>query len=269
MLSRSLEAELEALLDGAEYTIIGADTRRRVTPTTAEPFRHVCQIVSEVPDPQGGGGWIGWHGSGTLIAPNKVLTAAHVVYSRPGWAYARDVRVTPGRDGSGTGIHSAPFGMARALRCHVPPRYRSRTAKPGVVAANDYAVITLDTRIGDRRPRGSAVGTPPLGYWRRIRAVPDQLLRRSRLNNAGYPLDKGGNLQYRAWNDVADLTEHRIEYVNDTTTGQSGGPIWLRWQGYRVLVGIHTNGVGPAGPYNTGVRLNATNLAVIKSWVRT
>lgn len=274
MLSRELEAELEYMLRGAEYTIVGPrDTRRRVTPTTVEPYKHICQISAQLPSPDHGGAWVTWIGSGTLIAPNKVLTAAHVVYSLRYRVYARSVRVAPGKDGSGAGVPSEPFGATGASRLDVPAAYRATTSVPTVVAANDYAVITLASRIGDRRRRGAPAGSPPLGFWRRWRAAPDSVLRSARVNTSGYPADKGGDRQYRSYNRVAGLTADRILYENDTEGGQSGGPVWLRWQQHRVLVGIHTNGFNPSAPLaarvNSGVRLNATNLAAIQAWVRT
>jgi V8-like Glu-specific endopeptidase len=92
------------------------------------------------------------------------------------------------------------------------------------------------------------------------------------VNNAGYPADRGGVWQFRAYNRVADLTADRILYVNDTAGGQSGGPVWLRWEQHRVVVGVHTNGFNPRDPsarqVNSGVRLNATNLAAIRAWTR-
>jgi V8-like Glu-specific endopeptidase len=274
MLSPALEAELEAELfgGGAEYTVIldPADTRQRITPTTSEPFRHVCQITASLPDANRGGAWVTWVGSGTLIAPDKVLTAGHVVYDRGYRVFARNVRVAPGKDGPGTGPRQEPYGSVAAARLDVPPDYRSTTASQDVVAANDYAVITLARRVSERRPRDATYGTEQLGWWRRLRAASDALLRGTQVNNSGYPVDRGnGDYQYHAYNRVAVPTAHRLSYVNDTFGGQSGGPVWLRWQRYRIIVGVHTAGFRPGKPQqNSGVRLNATNLAVIRAWVR-
>jgi V8-like Glu-specific endopeptidase len=97
------------------------------------------------------------------------------------------------------------------------------------------------------------------------------VLRTSQINNAGYPVDRGGGDQmYHAYNRVAGATPDRISYVNDTFGGQSGGPVWLRWQNYRIVVGVHTAGFLAGQPQqNSGVRLNTTNLATIRQWLRT
>ncbi|HZN71259.1 MAG TPA: trypsin-like serine protease [Micromonosporaceae bacterium] len=272
MFSPALEAELEAELHrgGAEYTVILDDTRQRITATTAEPFRHVCQITASLPDANRGGAWTTWIGSGTLVAPNKVLTAGHVIYDRGYQVFARNVRVAPGKVDAGTGPRQEPYGSAVASRLDVTPTYRSTTASQDVVEANDYAVITLAQRISDRRPRDRTLGTSPLGWWRQLRAASDALLRGRQINNAGYPVDRtNGDRMYHAYNRVASTTAHRLSYVNDTFGGQSGGPVWLRWQNSRILVGVHTAGFLPGQPQqNSGVRLNATNLAVIRTWLR-
>lgn len=274
MFSPALEAELEAELgrSGAEYTVIRdpKDTRQRITPTTVEPFRHVCQIKGSLPDPTQRGASITLAGTGTLVAPNKVLTAAHVVYRRDHKKFAQDVRVVPAKDGTGTGPRHEPYGSAVAVRLDVPPDYLSGSV--AVAAANDYAVITLAERVSDRRPRDPELGTEPLGWWRRLVAASEGLLQRNlEINNAGYPGDKGGNRLYHTRNTLADTTPYFLLYLNDTATGQSGGPLWLPGD-QRPLIGVHTDGFerGKGNTrQNSGVRLTAANLAVIENWLRT
>ena len=65
----------------------------------------------------------------------------------------------------------------------------------------------------------------------------------------------------------ASSTDPRIAYALDTFGGHSGSPVWLRWQGVRTLVAVHTQNGGGRG-FNRGVRISADVLANVKAWCR-
>jgi V8-like Glu-specific endopeptidase len=270
MLSPALEAELEAELRATEYEVVGpVDDRRRISANiTRVPFRHICRIEMSLPDSNGN--WVGWIGSGTLVGPNKILTAAHNLFDRQYNVHARNLRIVPAKNGPGTGARQEPYGAVGAARLNVPTAYRAAASSPATVQANDYGVVTLDRQIHIRRPRHASLGTEPLGWWRRLRAPSDQLLRSLQVNTAGYPGDRGGgNYQYFDYDRVAGATGDLLRYVNDTFRGQSGSPVWVMWQGYHALIAVHTSGFRPPQPpQNSGVRLNTTNLNLIRSWLR-
>ena len=259
------ESEWELETRGAEYNVIlPKDDRVRVRNTRVVPFRHICKL--ELTFTGAAGLFIG---TGTLVSPNKVLTAAHCIFDRHhgagGWGYATSIRVIPGKNGPGGSRAEEPFGSARSRRLDVPAAWRTapnhRAAMP-----HDYGVITLDRPIGRR-----------IGWWRRIGHRPDAFLRRHRVNTSGYPgagppgQPAGGNYQYRVYDRVVTALPDRLEFTHDVMGGQSGSPIWVRWQNFRKIVGIVTTEDDPltAVTANTGVRITPANLADIRRWLTT
>ncbi|WP_306209020.1 trypsin-like serine peptidase [Actinoplanes sp. RD1] len=228
---------LEALV---EYAVFPPDARRRVTPATSEPFRYVCHLMTISAGP--GGAQQRRVGTGTLIAPNKVLTAAHHVRN------AQFVSVAPGKDGA-----SEPFGHAMASRIDVPREFASGSA----VAAYDFAVLTLTRDLGAQ---------PGLGHWRHVSTLPDRVLSAGLVSVAGYPRDQGSSHLYVAEGLLTGVRPEQLEYRIATDTGQSGGPIWLTHDGRPTLVGLHRASV--AGRFNAGVRLTPRKLLMIRTWVR-
>jgi V8-like Glu-specific endopeptidase len=237
----------------ADLQVIGADERRRVPNTQAAPFRYLCKLESLYVHPRTGQRRSGGC-TGTLIGPNKVLTAGHCIY-KPGYGYARRVRAIPGKSGPTRTRGHEPFGHTFAIRLNAPLRYR--TAR--TVAARrpyDYGVITLRHPIGRR-----------VGWWRHIRPMTPEFLLRHQINTAGYPGDKGGKHQYRAHDRIVRVHARRLEYLHDTFGGQSGSPLWVRWRQYPTIMGIHTTrDVGGPPVANTGIRITPAILRDIRRW---
>ncbi len=257
VLTRPLRPDLEA-------EVLGRDTRVRVPDTTRAPFRYVCHLANR---PRGGGGWTG---TGTLIGPSTVLTAAHNLVG----AQATDIVVTPALDGS-----TAPFGTTRGgatLLWHAG----FGTADEG--GPRDIALLRLRDPIGARS-----------GFWSRRygsgrqdpvgRSIDGRLPQGAgvlSVNISGYPVDKCGTAarptpcgttQWRTYHATVRAVGPLLHYLNDTKPGHSGSPVWVRrhpTMGGRVLLAVHV----ARGPRNREGRV-VSNVAArltpqILQWIR-
>jgi V8-like Glu-specific endopeptidase len=239
--------------DEAFEIIHTPDQRTRITDTTALPFRWVCSLKVYFRDPDDAKRVLEFdQGSGLLVGPSHVLTAAHVIYAavgRPGRPNPKQealrIDVFPGR----TGDTTFPFGKARSESFAYPAAFTANMDR-----RSDYAMIKLKEDIGLRKFR--SLSHQPVGYWgsddkHKIVAVDRALLRGKIVNVAGYPDGKSHQL-YTAYDtvnqvsptmsgkDVPELLSHTV----DTSNGQSGAPVWRHdpATGVRYLVAVHLGG---------------------------
>ena len=283
-----LEAELEAALrgiqqPGAQYEIIGADSRVQVPDTTAAPFRYICNLEYDFPG-------IGRRAmcSGTLIGPSSVLTAGHCI---SGLDPTR-MRVIPGRNGT-----LEPLPATQAATFLLPPGFAP-------VTPTDYGVIHLRDPIGNMvgywtqtftRNAGDTVGTSfysgplPAGslpvnisgypadqpsdpaFGCRDASQPQNRCRHSLLGNPSRSI-ACGTFQFRSFDRTVRSVGGMLEYLNDTCPGHSGSPVWVRRlpsMGGRVLIAVHVGGDDPSvsGLANRAVRITPTVMTNIQRWL--
>ncbi|MFM9948283.1 MAG: trypsin-like serine peptidase [Saprospiraceae bacterium] len=218
-----------------QYDIILEDTRILTTNTSDAPFRYICNLE--------------WNGSpictGTLIGPKTVLTAAHCLWDRVNDVKrnltGNTLRVIPGRNGS-----SEPFGSAKAVKLLTAPGYNASKG----MSQFDFAIIHLDKALGNTvgfwnyNYRKYSFDTTGNSILKGPLPMPAGSLK---VNLSGYPGDKGGKHQYRAYEDTTKRQDGMLLYLNDTKGGHSGSPVWVRRSpdmGGRVMVGIHVGRVG-------------------------
>jgi V8-like Glu-specific endopeptidase len=271
------EDELEAEWE-ADYSVIGPRddrfrirARRRRPSTLLFPFNTICFLEAQTRS----GGFTPI-GTGTLIAPQVVLTAKHVLMrSNPPCAVRRvigprrlRIRVAPGADLSASS------------------RRRRGPARPSSIVADytrfrvhpnlDYGVIILPRRF--RRPNRFMMLQPRS----RFRTA-------TLLTIAGYPCDKprGTMWGHSERIPLIGVTNAHLFYTIDTCPGHSGSPIWLLGNaGIRLLLGVHTAGPGgcrndprgrcrptgapvaPVGGRNCGVRITCDVINNIIRWCR-
>ncbi len=196
-------------MDGAEPSItdrariINGDDRARVQDTTVLPWRTIGQI-------RGWWGSQGFTGTGVLVAPDQVLTAAHCVYRADFGGWANSVEFIPARNGQ-----AQPFGKAMGVRFALPRRYAERQSE-----ADDIVLMTLDRAIGNQTG------------WLPVAAdlQPLSVTLNWSLQTAGYPSDKPSGEMYAASGSVMSSTKASSgiwEIDLDAIFGQSGSPIWI------------------------------------------
>lgn len=240
------EAGEEAMVDEAMVakaieqleTVIGRDDRVQITNTRLVPWKRICHLLIEAGD-----GRRFFSGTGWFIGPRTLATAGHCVYLHGAGGWARSIKVTPARNGS-----SSPYGTTTASRFGSVVGWVSSKDRN-----YDYGVIHLPQPF-------PAADIGSFGFAN----FPDERLRSSRLNLAGYPGDKPAGTMWYHGRHAGSLTTTRINYDIDTYGGQSGSPVWVRTaDGKRYAVGIHTNG-SLSG--NSATRINHQVFLNLRAW---
>ena len=154
-------ANIEAI--GVDAEIIGTDDRVHVADTNVVPWRWVCAVDLPLDDPGAS------RGSGVLVGPRHLLTAAHVL-PRGDPDKLVKVRISPARNGDNA---DHPFGAYSIRRVRYPWRNV------------DLALVTLDREL-----------PAALGFWghdpaqAQLRALARDDLIDKRVTVSGYPGDR-------------------------------------------------------------------------------
>jgi glutamyl endopeptidase len=218
-------------------SVIGADTRIRVNPTTTYPARATVLITFSA------GRCTGW-----LINANTVVTAGHCVHPGNGTTFypASSYRIYPGYTGS-----AAPYGSCTAKWLASVQGWTKNGDD-----RFDYGAIKLNCSIGNTTgyfgffwTSASLTGLPTL------------------IN--GYPGDKPLT-QWRS-SDLVRLTQaQRVFYQNDTTGGMSGSPVYYIRAGCGICaMAIHAYGTYGSPPFSTnnhGTRITQTVFNNLIAW---
>lgn len=189
--------------------VFGDDDRVKVDDPTAWPYSPIGQV-------RGAWGGVAFVGTGTLIAPDRVLTAAHCVYRDDLGGWADEVTFTPARSGG-----AAPFGTIRAIRMTAPQSYIDTRRRP-----YDVAIITLSEPIGDETG------------WHHV-AGADVDPTRQTVYSAGYPADESGTTLYAVAGSTFELVNDVVQTDLDAYFGQSGSAVWvLDGEGQPVVIAV-------------------------------
>lgn len=234
--------------------VIGVDSRVMVTDTSTIPWRCICHLEVEYEF-----GPVGY-GTGFLIGPMSVLTAAHVLVPTKR-RMARQVRVIPGRSGT-----MAPYGYfeTKFSDCKVPEQWlRDGGDQPN--DAWDFAVIPIpDDYKTEHKHNGDRLGYFGLKCFSDAEAVSKASM--LFVNNAGYPYEANkpyGSLWYNAGR-IRKMEKTYVEYMVDTEGGQSGSPVYFfdEENNQRYVIAVHTTG----DFVNRGLRITEEVFATIKRW---
>lgn len=202
-----------------------------MTDTTRYPYDTIVTITAD-----------GKQGSGVLISPDEVLTAAHVVWSSDTRRAASSIAVTPGYNAG-----YAPFGTGYGSYVH----YFQINDSNGLIGAadsqNDFAVIHLSRPFATLGTMG--LQSEFAGGWVTV---------------SGYPSSAGG----AQIDSVQYATRERGYTLLDTVSlgpGSSGGPLWIGGEGDPHVVGVVSSGAAGNTGYNA--LITASMFTTITGWL--
>lgn len=229
------------VLDVHPELVHGTDDRVQVGNTHEYPWRTICHL--RITTATGGTVYC----SGSMIGPRTVLTNGHCVYQHDRGGWARQIEVTPGRNGPS----GKPFGSA------VSSHFITTKGWVNDKSWNyDYAVIILP----ESQPLGRRTG------WMGLANLSALSLMGLRINNSGYPGDKPFGTQWWNANNILAVTSRRVYYRVDTANGQSGSPDWRYRNNKRHIVAVHNTG---GNPFNGGVRIVKAVFDNLVKWKNT
>ena len=199
-----------------------------------------------------------WRGTGFLVEPHTILTAAHVVYNEDRGGYAESVLFVPAQFQFEEGEFPliAPYGLRHAVEVRVNQQYIDvwQAGYTGDMLEHDYAGVFIDQPFTDITdyitPRFDH--TPPY------------------IHTAGYPREVQEETEsYSQWYSHGEVVEVHplvLTYVADTSGGHSGAPVWREsfWWWLRGFSAIHAF---PDPSWNAGPRLVSENRDLIEEWM--
>ncbi len=201
--------------------------------SASAPFNGVVYVTDTIGDEE-------FQGSGVLIAPNLVLTAAHVVYEA-GVGTATNIMVSPGYDAG-----SAPFGSAYALSYDYNPVADYGDEETLATSEDDFALIKLATSFAG--PTVFALGANFAGGAAYV---------------TGYPATANGAQESPAQN-LSLVPGYSILQGQALGAGSSGGPVWApSTDGTPTVYGLVSTESGGIG-YDVQLTTSAVN--EIEGW---
>jgi V8-like Glu-specific endopeptidase len=201
--------------------------------SSAYPYDTVVEITST-------DGPYDVQGSGVLIAPNLVLTAAHVIWNSD-YGTASDIVVTPAADGT-----TAPFGSSTVTSVSLNQIDDSGYVESKATSQSDFALLELSTPftgIGDMSLDANYAG--------------------GTVDVTGYPASSDG-VQVTDQQTVTKEADYNLLDGTSIGDGSSGGPVWfVNSSGVPEVAGLVSASDGSEGIF---VQLTTADLTEISQW---
>ena len=229
---------------GPVASVIGADARTAVAPTTGFPSRAIG-LLEFTQDGQPA------TCTAFLVDRNSAATAGHCLHGGAGGAFSTGVTFTPGRDGA-----TAPYGTCAATNIRVAGPWTTSSDE-----RHDYGVVQLDCNVGDTT-----------GWFGLFDAVRNAQLSGVTTHLRGYQDDKPVGTMWTSKDRMRSVGRHLLFYDNDVRGDAGHGAPVYRWVtacGGPCALGIHVSdghGTGTHALHNHGVRLNEGKWRLIRQW---
>lgn len=183
--------------------------------------------------------------------PGVILTTAHNLYFHKDGGYATYVDIFPGRDGD-----RIPFKSFRVYNSNIRVLDEYKQSK---TARNDYGVIVIP-------PEQLGTQTKVFGFGYKLLSTFD--VKNEVAEICGYAGDKPDATLWIAGGPIKIVTSNRLYYQTDTSSGQSGSPVFL-WSDFNwMVVGIHGKGVLPGYKLNSARRITADFVRQVYTWIQ-
>ena len=217
----------QAFAGDPNFVVIGEDERVQIK-TSTKSKNDVYNKIGHLILPDG-------TCTGTMIAPNVVLTAAHCIYDKKAKDIIKPNKVSfiPGRKSS----MDIPFGIFKGKKIV--------TYKEYILSEDsdyDMAIIELTAE-------------PNVGYLEISESFDHFELPKHKLFIAGYAGDKDFATLWEsgAKGATRDFWSNTMTYNIDTEGGQSGSAIRAKFGEVQKIIGVHTTGSRFG---NSGMRFN-------------
>lgn len=263
--SEQIAPEVDENSSAQERVLGSIDSRIRVLRPTSWPWRvngHLSLIFNDHSK---------YVGSGTLVGPRHVLTAAHNLYDRETKAIPEKIIFYPGES-----PQKAPWvGTANTIILH--PRYRkTRNCKKEY----DIGMVILEEPLGEKLGHFGLMSPEEAGIKPETATI------------AGYPGNPGrGRCMYWMEGGITGYSKdgRRIFYDIDTSPGQSGSGVWVRHQDpsnddedvdetdenldeHLYCIASHSHGAshfedGLGKTYNNGTYITPALLELLETWL--
>jgi len=195
------------------------------------PYCAILRVISEFTNPKKQKDEES--GSGFLIGPRHLLTAAHCIYSEDWKVWANFISIVPPEGGE------ERIYACRAYSFH----------------DCDMALLILDRSVGNE------VGWFGISHYSQLGAFEEK-----EANSTGFPFKYNGDMLTAKGKFLECEDEEEIKFHIDITEGQSGGPVWIEEKCGAMALGVNSY-ANKIDKYYGGVRFTKKKLVLMMNWV--